>query len=191
MTTEFTVPPLTEEQKPYYIRNPQTMNNDERTAYIEKKRASIVGWTKPLNVEEVKAGSDPTYNDLNQPHDDVLSSISLVANMWVKQMIFEQVGDLHPGHCHTFDHQTLLARGKLELTANGKITEYTAPTIIYIKAGIKHGMMALEDTTVVYCMHPLRGSDQVGDIIDPASIPDGVMPLLQRQGTDLIPITKI
>jgi len=111
--------------------------------------------------------------------------------MWVKQMIFDQTGDLHPGHQHTFDHQTLLSKGSIELIANGETTVFKAPTIIYIKAGIKHGMMALEDDTVVYCVHPLRGSDQVDDIIDPASVPNGVWPLTEGRPQHLIRADKL
>jgi hypothetical protein len=184
------IPPLTPEQAPFYKRNTINMDLEQREAYFAERRAAIERWTKPLNVEQVAAGADPQYRE-DYLYDDVIPSISLVANMWIKQMIFENVGDLHPGHCHSFDHQTLLARGKIELTANGQKTTYTAPTIIYIKAGIKHGMMALEDTTVVYCVHPLRGGDQVGDIIDPASVPNGVHPLVKNQGSDLIPPERI
>lgn len=176
MRTMFKEEPLSEDLLQHYQRKTTSMTLDEYEAYVAKKREQIFGWSTPLNVQEVKAGADPEYNDY-PVHDDVISSISLVANMWVKQMIFDQAGDLHPGHQHTFDHQTLLAKGSVELTANGETTVFKAPTIIYIKAGIKHGMMALEDGTVVYCVHPLRGGDQVGDIIDPASVPNGVWPL--------------
>jgi quercetin dioxygenase-like cupin family protein len=190
MQKMFNEEPLSEELLKHYQRKTTSMTADERQEYVDKKREQIFGWASPLNVQQVKAGSNPEYN--NYPvNDDVISSISLVANMWVKQMIFDQIGDVHPGHQHTFDHQTLLSKGSVEVVANGETTVFKAPTIIYIKAGIKHGMMALEDNTVVYCVHPLRGGDQVGDIIDPASVPNGVWPLTQSLEQKLTPTDKL
>jgi quercetin dioxygenase-like cupin family protein len=178
MQTVFTTEPLPEHLKDYYERKLSAMTADEQKAYYEKRRNSIANWTKPLTVETVVAGdSSEDYG----VYDDVLSSISLVSNMWVKQMLFENAGDVHPGHAHTFDHQTLLGAGKLEVWANGQTTEYEAPTIIYIKAGIRHGMRALSDKTVVYCIHPLRDGERVEDIIDPKNIPNGVWPLVEHQ----------
>ena len=52
-------------------------------------------------------------------------------------------------------------------------------------------MIALEDATVIYCIHPLRDGDQVGDIIDPASVPNGVMPLTENMPKKLTPLDMI
>jgi len=104
-----------------------------------------------------------------------LSKISLVANTWVKQMHFVKTGDINEGHTHIFDHQTLLGKGKVKVTVNGKSTEFTAPTIIFISAGFKHELEALEDDTVCYCIHAIRDGERVEDIIDPADIPEGGM----------------
>jgi quercetin dioxygenase-like cupin family protein len=180
---------LTEEQKKYYEKKREWMTQEERLEYIETRRNGIEGWTKKLQVSS-PAGTDQPYDGWTA-YDDVVSSISLVSNMWVKQMVFEFAGDSHPGHAHTFDHQTLLANGSVEVNVNGEKTIFKAPNIIYIKAGLKHGLIALEDKTVVYCVHPLRGGDQVGDIIDPASIPNGVMPLIESMPKKLIPTDQL
>jgi dTDP-4-dehydrorhamnose 3,5-epimerase-like enzyme len=103
------------------------------------------------------------------------SRISLVANTWVKQMNFVKAGDVNDGHKHIFDHQTLLAKGKVKVTVNGKTSEFTAPTIIFIRAGFEHEIQALEDDTVCYCIHAIRDGERVEDIIDPADIPEGGM----------------
>lgn len=162
------------------------MSKDERENYYLQRRSQISEWATPLNVQEVEAGNEP-INSNKGVNDDVIPSISIVGNTWVKQMIFEYKGDAHPGHTHNFDHQTLLAKGSVEVWANGKPTVFVAPTIMYIKAGIQHGMIAQEDGTVIYCIHPLRDGDQVGDIIDPASVPNGVMPILNSMDKKLIP----
>jgi dTDP-4-dehydrorhamnose 3,5-epimerase-like enzyme len=103
------------------------------------------------------------------------SKISLVANTWVKQMSFAKAGDINDGHTHVFDHQTLLAKGKVKVTVNGKNSEFTAPTIIFIRAGFEHQIEALEDDTICYCIHAIRDGERVEDIIDPADIPEGGM----------------
>lgn len=107
---------------------------------------------------------------------DVIPTIACVANMFVKQMVFRKLGDKEYGHAHCHDHLTLLAKGKLLVTALGKDTEFVAPAHIYIKAAVVHELTALEDDTLAYCIHPLRNEDGSGDILDPASIPMGVMP---------------
>ena len=173
-----------------YERGTGWMTDKEREEHYKNRRSRIQGWTTPLNVAEVEAGTEAEYSNV-WVRDDVIPAISVVGNTWVKQMIFESKGDVHPGHRHSFDHQTLLAKGSVEVWANGKTTEFTAPTIIYIKAGIQHGMIALEDATVIYCIHPLRDGDQVGDIIDPASVPNGVMPLTENMPKKLTPLDMI
>ena len=107
---------------------------------------------------------------------DVIPQISFVKNLFIKQMLFRKAGDKEQGHAHCHDHLTLLAKGKLRITALGKDTDFTAPAHIYIKADVVHELTALEDDTVAHCIHALRNEDGSGDIIDPASIPNGVVP---------------
>lgn len=97
--------------------------------------------------------------------------ISCVSNVFIKQMRFVKAGDMEQGHSHCFDHLTLLASGKLRLTALGKSTDFTAPHHIFIKAGVEHELLALEDDTVVHCIHAIRDGERVEDIVDPASVP--------------------
>ena len=103
--------------------------------------------------------------------------IGCVANLYSRQMHFKKAGDLEHGHTHPFDHLTLLASGSLQINVNGKTTDFKAPHMIYIKAEHEHELVALEDNTVVFCIHPLRDGNGVDDILDPASIPKGVNPM--------------
>jgi hypothetical protein len=100
--------------------------------------------------------------------------------MYVRQMHFRKSGDIELGHAHEYGHLTLLAKGVLDVEANDKVTEYVAPTMIYIKADIFHKLTARSDETVAYCIHPLRGDDKTDDILDPAMVPNGVevLPLI-------------
>ena len=99
-----------------------------------------------------------------------------VANLFSRQMHFKRAGDIEHGHKHSFDHLTLLAAGSLRVTLEGKVTDFKAPHMIYIHKDKEHELVALEDNTVAYCIHALRGKDD-GDILDPAMIPAGADPM--------------
>ena len=108
---------------------------------------------------------------------EAVIAINCVANLFSRQMYFPKEGDIERGHTHPFDHLTLLAHGSLRVTVEGKTTDFKAPHMIYIHAEKQHELVALEDDTVAYCIHALRTGERVEDILDPASIPDGVSPL--------------
>ena len=103
--------------------------------------------------------------------------LGCVANLFSRMMHFERVGDIEIGHTHQFDHLTLLASGKLQITVDGKATEFTAPQMIYIHKDKVHELVALMDNTVAYCIHALRDKEN-NEILDPSMIPDGVSPLI-------------
>lgn len=105
-----------------------------------------------------------------------LISIGCVANLYSRMMHFEKAGDIEIGHTHQFDHLTLLAKGKLKVTVDGKVSEFIAPQMIYIHKDKIHELEALTDETVAYCIHALRDKDN-NDILDPSMIPEGVSPL--------------
>lgn len=100
-------------------------------------------------------------------------AIGCVANLWSRQMHFNKIGDTEIGHTHQFDHLTLLAKGKLKITVNNQVSHFSSPQMIYIHKDQVHELEALEDDTIVYCIHALRTKDQ-SEIIDPSMIPLGV-----------------
>ena len=102
--------------------------------------------------------------------------IGCVANLFSRMMHFEKAGDIEVGHTHQFDHLTLLAKGKLKVTVEGKTSEFTAPHMIYIHKDKVHELEALTDNTVAYCIHALRDKNN-NDILDPSMIPDGINPI--------------
>jgi mannose-6-phosphate isomerase-like protein (cupin superfamily) len=103
-------------------------------------------------------------------------TIGCVANLWSRMMHFRHAGDIELGHTHQFDHLTLLAKGRLQVTVEGNVSEFSAPTMIYIKADKNHELVALEADTVAYCIHALHDKE-TGDILDPAMIPKGINPV--------------
>jgi quercetin dioxygenase-like cupin family protein len=102
--------------------------------------------------------------------------LGCVANLFSRMMHFKQAGDIEFGHTHQFDHLTLLAKGKLRVTVEGQVSEFTAPHMIYIRADKNHELVALVDDTVAYCIHALRDKEN-NEILDPSMIPQGVSPL--------------
>lgn len=98
--------------------------------------------------------------------------IGCVSNLFSRMMHFKHIGDTEIGHTHQFDHLTLLAKGKLQVTVEDVVSEFTAPQMIFIKADRVHKLVALSADTVAYCIHALRTEE--GDILDPSMIPDGV-----------------
>jgi len=99
--------------------------------------------------------------------------VSLVANTWIKQMHFRKAGDRNCGHKHTFDHQTLLAKGRFRVRVEDRLAEFAAPTIVFVAAGKEHLIEALEDDSVAYCIHAVRNGTKVEDIMNPDDIPEG------------------
>lgn len=102
-----------------------------------------------------------------------VGSISCVANVFIRHMLFERAGDIEVGHVHCFDHVSLVTAGAIEISLRGQVTRYDAPSHIFIKAEEVHELIALVDGTVVQCIHALRDGVGVGDILDPDSIPAG------------------
>ena len=114
--------------------------------------------------------------------------ITCVSNVFIKQMRFLKVGDMEQGHAHCFDHVTLLSAGSLRLNALGKSTDFKAPHHIFIKAGVVHELVALEDNTLAHCIHAIRDGSRVEDIVDPASVPTSY--LLTEVDVDFYPFTE-
>jgi quercetin dioxygenase-like cupin family protein len=82
------------------------------------------------------------------------SQLSLISNLWIKLMTFERVGDVNKGHQHTFDHPTLLVKGRLRVDVDGAVSEFTAPHIIFIARNKVHTLTALEEDTVAAVFTP-------------------------------------
>lgn len=109
--------------------------------------------------------------------------IASVANIFVKMMYFQNTGDVMEGHSHNFNHLTLLAKGKLNVTVDGVTTEFTAPNMIYILKDKVHTLEATSDATVAYCIHALR--DLNDEILPDDIIPEGI-----RTSNETGPLTQ-
>lgn len=96
--------------------------------------------------------------------------IIAISNVYCRSMHFEKAGDIELGHCHTYDHGTLVSTGRLlveMLTDAGEVIsskEFTGPAFVFISKLCMHRLTALEDNTVAVCIHAMR--DIEGNILD-------------------------
>jgi hypothetical protein len=117
----------------------------------------------------------------------VHSNISIVDNVFVKMMGAEFVGDKIVGHAHTFDHITLLAKGRVLMRAKGEEKEHSAPKLIVTPKGIAHEFEALENNCLLCCIHAVRDGDTEEDIA-PQNITEEQAKLFLEQFPLLQPI---
>jgi hypothetical protein len=96
--------------------------------------------------------------------------LSCVSNIYIRMMHFRHIGDIEEGHTHPFDHVSLLSFGKAKVTVDGNSKTFEAPQMIFIAKEKVHMIEALEDGTVMLCIHAIRDGERVEDIIDPKSL---------------------
>ena len=92
------------------------------------------------------------------------TDLKIVDNVFVKMIKLARLGDIHPGHAHVFDHITLLATGSVLMKHDRGQQQFTAPHLIVTPKGIVHEFSALEDNTLLCCIHAIRDGNSVDDI---------------------------
>ena len=90
---------------------------------------------------------------------------ALVHGVYIKQMRLDHVGWTAMQHKHTYDHSTLLATGSVLVRCGDQVQAFEAPTIIFIKAGEEHQIMATKPDTVCYCIHALKDGEDVDSLL--------------------------
>jgi quercetin dioxygenase-like cupin family protein len=103
---------------------------------------------------------------------EVVESMQVVDNVFVKLHQFLRAGDTHQGHAHAFDHVTLLASGSVLMKHDNGEQEYKAPTLIVTPKGISHQFTAKEPNTVFCCIHAIRDGDDLDDVVSPEVSPE-------------------
>jgi hypothetical protein len=98
-----------------------------------------------------------------------------ISNVFSRMMHFVNTGDVEIGHCHAYDHATLVSSGAvLYEVLDGKdgnavaAKEVFAPNFVFVDKNKYHRLTALVPNTVCACIHALR--DVGGDLIDPDCI---------------------
>ena len=98
-----------------------------------------------------------------------LSTVNNYGNIWVRELLFLETGDVKTGHYHNFDHIHFVARGKVKVTINDPenkaiVEVHSAPAWLKVPKEIYHSVEALEDMSLCYCIEALRDED--GVIVD-------------------------
>ena len=77
--------------------------------------------------------------------------------LYAKEMRVE-AGQAILKHMHDFSHLSILARGRVAILIGDEIEVIEAPACIDVKAGLVHGIKAIEDC-VWYCIHATNEKD--------------------------------
>ena len=108
----------------------------------------------------------PELSALPSDNQPPVVEIKMADGVFIKQMLIETAGTYIPQHSHSYDHTSMLAVGSVRLWKDGLwVGDFTAPAGITIVAGVAHTFMALEDKTIVYCIHNVSRSGEV-DIME-------------------------
>lgn len=111
------------------------------------------------------------------PIQPISTDIRLFDGIFVKSMCIAKAGTFVPQHSHTFDHVSVLVRGRVRVKAGGatNAVEHSAPCGILIRAGVKHLFESLVDDTIVLCVHDIGAAEGVSieaehHLIEPDSL---------------------
>lgn len=91
------------------------------------------------------------------PPGDVPEQVEIHAagGVYVRQIFIPKKSTVLRQHVHPTDHLTMVARGSVYLSCDNALIKYAAPTAIVIEAGKSHSFVALEDETLLFCIHNL------------------------------------
>lgn len=93
------------------------------------------------------------------------TELGFFGNIWVRQNVLANAGDVFSGHKHYFDHVTLLVSGTIEMEVDGyPPKQFVGPTFIVIKKEYAHKVTAITDNAIFYCVFALR--DINGEVMD-------------------------
>jgi hypothetical protein len=106
--------------------------------------------------------------------------VKIVDNVFVKMMHLYFTGDKVHGHAHTFDHITLLAKGKVMMRTVSGENEHEAPKLIVTPKGMVHEFEALAPDCLLCCIHAVRDGDTDADIAPPNITPEQAIALMEQ-----------
>jgi quercetin dioxygenase-like cupin family protein len=78
--------------------------------------------------------------------------------LYAKEMRLN-AGEVILKHTHEFSHLSILAQGKVAVMKGDEVEVIEAPACIEIKAGLVHGVKAIEDC-VWFCIHATDEKDE-------------------------------
>lgn len=112
--------------------------------------------------------------------DSSTPRIAIADNVFVRMMHLIKAGDIVESHAHTFDHITLISRGSVKMEHDNGSAEYKAPALVITPKDIHHKFTALEDRTVLCCIHAIRNGDDVEDVAPQDITKEQALELLEK-----------
>jgi quercetin dioxygenase-like cupin family protein len=102
--------------------------------------------------------------------------MQVLEHIFVRGEVYHKVFMLDEGeaitkHRHNLDHTTLLVKGCVMLTVDGENEIHYAPDHIFIEAGKRHGMQAVNGPATLYCTHITDCTDP--DTVDHTLVMEG------------------
>lgn len=91
--------------------------------------------------------------------------VGVYANIWIRQKVFTEIGEVIGGHKHNYDHVSLLATGSVEVEVDGAVSRFDAPTFLVIRKDKVHNVKSLTEKVIWYCVFASR--DINGEVYDP------------------------
>ena len=109
--------------------------------------------------------------DKHESNKQIISEHAYQHNVYVKKMIFPKGGNFYRGHHHNYDHVTLVAAGRVsvvfeavpEVGLDAEEKQYNGGSLFVTRGFRQHKITALEDNTIVCCIHAIRDKD--GEVI--------------------------
>jgi quercetin dioxygenase-like cupin family protein len=100
------------------------------------------------------------------PHGDGYVEPTIVGNLFFNTMLFRKKGDQIAGHSHPYDHRTFIISGSVKMGVRDQpeFDVCTALDLIVTPKGVLHWFEALEDNTIITCIHPIRNGEDLADI---------------------------
>ena len=106
--------------------------------------------------------------------------IAIADNVFVRMMHLIKAGDTVESHAHTFDHITLISRGSVKMEHDKGFAEYVAPALVVTPKGMNHQFTALEDKTVLCCIHAVRDGEDVDNVAPQDITKEQALELLEK-----------
>lgn len=145
----------------------KTLTDSDLPFYVKVSLVSSLHNCPTLSIEQLE---QKLLHPSKTSHR--LDEMIRFGTVWVRKIFFPLAGGVNEDHVHDFDHVTCIARGSVEVfidgATEGKI--FHAPNFVMVRAGHNHHMMALENETLMFCIHATDiegGVDITSDNHDP------------------------
>jgi len=112
----------------------------------------------------IKAAMDPALPSqfVRHPEQPNTVSFEMVDGIGIVATLIHCAGTYIPQHAHNYPHTSVIASGKVAVWKDSSyLGEFVSPQQIVIDAKVKHLFQALEDKTVILCVHNVSRNGEI------------------------------